>query len=287
MNKIKVQNITKRYGDKVALNNISVYFEEGKIYGLLGRNGAGKSTLMNIIANRVIAQEGEISINGLAAKENPKIHPLLFCMSEADYYDKDMKVKDHFKWTARFYDQFDESKAEKIVAQFDLDLNTKFKALSKGYKSIFKISIALAMNVPYVIYDEPIQGLDANHRELFYKLLLEDYEQSGRTIIIATHLIEEVAHIIEDVVIIDKGSILVDESVEELLSQGYSVSGKVLDVDAYIKDKKVLSEEVLGSLKVAHLLDDNTNIPESLDVNSITLQKMFIYLTEKGRDSHE
>lgn len=103
MNAIQIKNITKRYKDVTALDDISFSFEFGRIYGFLGRNGAGKSTLINIIANRIFADQGEVLIDGIPAKENMGVHEKIFCMSEADLYDRDLKVKDHFKWTNRFY----------------------------------------------------------------------------------------------------------------------------------------------------------------------------------------
>lgn len=95
MNAIQIKNITKRYKDVTALDDVSFSFEFGKIYGFLGRNGAGKTTLINIIANRIFADQGEILIDGIPAKENMGVHEKIFCMSEADLYDRDLKVKDH------------------------------------------------------------------------------------------------------------------------------------------------------------------------------------------------
>lgn len=87
------------------------------------------------------------------------VHEKLFCMSEADLYEKNLKVKDHFKWMQRFYDCFDLDKAFQTAEKFELDVNQKFKALSKGYQSIFKLIAALSLNVRYVIFDEPVLGL--------------------------------------------------------------------------------------------------------------------------------
>lgn len=92
MNAIQIKNITKRYKDVTALDDISFSFEFGRIYGFLGRNGAGKSTLINIIANRIFADQGEVLIDGIPAKENMGVHEKIFCMSEADLYDRDLKV---------------------------------------------------------------------------------------------------------------------------------------------------------------------------------------------------
>lgn len=284
MNAIQIRNVTKRYKDITALDQVSFSFEYGKIYGFLGRNGAGKSTLINFIANRIFADSGEILIDGISAKENMSVHEKIFCMSEVDLYNTSLKVKELFKWINRFYDSFHLELAFEIAEKFNLDLNKRFKALSKGYQSIFKLTVALSLQVPYVIFDEPVLGLDANHRELFYELLLKDYEKNERTIIIATHLIEEVANLIEEVVLIDKGKILLQENVNSLLESGYGVSGLSSEVDAYCKEKNVIGYEELGNLKIAYVLGEKTPLPPkgNLTISTMNLQKLFVKLTEKG-----
>lgn len=284
MNAIQIKNISKRYKDVIALDNVSMRFHHNKIYGLLGRNGAGKTTLINILANRVFADEGTVSIDDLNAFENIQIHDKIFCMSEVDLYDGGLKVKDAFKWTNRFYDNFDINKAYKIAKEFHLNTNKKFKALSKGYQSICKLTIALSLNVPYVIFDEPVLGLDANHRELFYDLLLNDFEEKQRTIIIATHLIEEVENIIEEVVLIDEGKVLLQESVESLMSKGYCVSGHAEEVTAYCKDKQVIGSEELGNLKLVYIVGEKEALSKTsnLQISNMNLQKLFVKLTAKG-----
>lgn len=184
MNAIQIKNITKRYKDVTALDDISFSFEFGRIYGFLGRNGAGKSTLINIIANRIFADQGEVLIDGIPAKENMGVHEKIFCMSEADLYDRDLKVKDHFKWTNRFYNDFDLDKAFELSKKFNLDINKRFKALSKGYQSIFKLIIALSLNVPYVIFDEPVWGLTQTTGNCFTACSLKNLRtMSGRLLL--------------------------------------------------------------------------------------------------------
>lgn len=289
MNAIQIKNITKRYKGVTALDDVSLSFEFGKIYGFLGRNGAGKSTLINIIANRIFADQGEVLIDGIPAKENMGVHEKIFCMSEADLYDRDLKVKEHFKWTNRFYSDFDLEKALALSRKFELDVNKRFKALSKGYQSIFKLIVALSINVPYVIFDEPVLGLDANHRELFYSLLLKELENNERTLILATHLIEEVSNIIEEVVLIDRGKILLQKTVEELLETGYSVSGLAQEVDRYCDSRNVIGYDELGNLKVAYVLGEKAALPQgsNLQIAAMNLQKLFVKITEKGEDENE
>ena len=289
MNAIQIKNITKRYKGVTALDDVSLSFEFGKIYGFLGRNGAGKSTLINIIANRIFADQGEVLIDGIPAKENMGVHEKIFCMSEADLYDRDLKVKEHFKWTNRFYSDFDLEKALALSRKFELDVNKRFKALSKGYQSIFKLIVALSINVPYVIFDEPVLGLDANHRELFYSLLLKELENNERTLILATHLIEEVSNIIEEVVLIDRGKILLQKTVEELLETGYSVSGLAQEVDRYCDGRNVIGYDALGNLKVAYVLGEKAALPQgsNLQIAAMNLQKLFVKITEKGEVENE
>ena len=289
MNAIQIKNITKRYKGVTALDDVSLSFEFGKIYGFLGRNGAGKSTLINIIANRIFADQGEVLIDGIPAKENMGVHEKIFCMSEADLYDRDLKVKEHFKWTNRFYSDFDLEKALALSRKFELDVNKRFKALSKGYQSIFKLIVALSINVPYVIFDEPVLGLDANHRELFYSLLLKELENNERTLILATHLIEEVSNIIEEVVLIDRGKILLQKTVEDLLETGYSVSGLAQEVDRYCDGRNVIGYDELGNLKVAYVLGEKAALPQgsNLQIAAMNLQKLFVKITEKGEGENE
>ena len=170
------------------------------------------------------------------------------------------------------------------VVPCKLYFNKRYKALSKGYQSIFKLTIALSLHVPYVVFDEPVLGLDANHRELFYELLLQDYENYQRTIIIATHLIEEVANIIEEVVLIDKGRVLLQETVETLMNKGYCISGLAGEVDDYCKDKNVIGYDELGNLKLAYILGEKEQLPKNsrLQISNMNLQKLFVKLTEKG-----
>lgn len=286
MRAIEIKQVTKRYQDVLALDDISFSFEYGKIYGFLGRNGAGKSTLINIIANRIFADQGEIFVDGMTAKENMAVHEKIFCMSEADLYNTSLKIKDQFLWMSRFYDCFDMEKALQIADQFKLPLEKRFKALSKGYQSIFKLTAALSIRTPYVIFDEPVLGLDANHRELFYNLLLKDFEKNERTIILATHLIKEVANLIEEVVLIDQGHIILQESVETLLETSYCVSGREDEVDTYCAGKNVIGVDTLGGLKLAYIMGEmeQPSAESHLQISAMNLQKLFVKLTERGEN---
>lgn len=279
MSRIEIKNITKKFGDVTALSGVTLNLEGSHIYGLLGRNGAGKTTLLNLITGRMFPSEGEIRIDGERVLENDRALSKMYCMSELNLYPERMRVRDAFRWSAEFFPNFNMEYAQELCDKFELKTNLKIKNLSTGYSSVFKIIVALSCGTEIVLFDEPVLGLDANHRELFYKELIQNFSDHPRTIILSTHLIEEVAGIIDRVVMIKNGELVMDSDVEEVLNTGYSVSGPAAEVDEYVKGKKVLGCDTLGGYKSAYLPGKPENVPEGLTVGKLELQKLFIQLT--------
>lgn len=278
---IKIENITKNYGSTAALSNVSVEFKENKIYGLLGRNGAGKSTMLNLITGRIFPSSGRITVDGEEIIQNDNATGKLYLMSEKTYYPQSMKIFEAFKWSKEFYPDFDTEYALSISEKFKLNTKKNVKSLSTGYCSIFKAVIALSVNTPYILLDEPVLGLDANHRDMLYRIMIEKYAENPCTIIISTHLIEEVSSVVEDVVIIKEGKIIRNTTRDELLSEGYSISGNTEMVDSYIKGKTVIGSDSLGAYKTAYIIGkaDKKSVPDGLEISSLDLQKLFIQLT--------
>lgn len=145
----------------------------------------------------------------------------------------------------------------------------------------------LSSGANFLFFDEPVLGLDAKHRDMFYKELLSLYTEKQNTIIISTHIIEEISDLLERVIILNNSKIIENENVEDLLSRAYAVSGKDNLIDKYIVDKNVIAIDVLGSFKKATILQEKTKedlnyIKElQLEVNKVELQKLFINLTDK------
>lgn len=281
MSMIEVKNVTKNYGKTVALNDVSLTFKENCIYGLLGRNGAGKSTLLNIISGRSFADSGEVLIDGVPAKGNDSALGKVHMMGEQLLYNPALRVNEMFRTASWFYPDFDMEYALKLCDEYKLDPKKKLAKLSTGYRTIAKAINALACGAPIVFFDEPVLGLDANHRDMFYRHLIKRYNERPATFIISTHLIEEAASLIERAVVIKEGELLLDKDVEEVKSMGYSVSGKAADVDSFAKDKELMGEDVLGGLKTAYIKGslEAAELPEGLSAEPLNLQAMFIHLT--------
>ena len=287
---IKVNNVTKKFGQTTALDNVSVEFGGKKIYGLLGNNGAGKSTLLNAITSRLFVNHGEITMDGNSVCDNDWALNQIYMLGEKNYYPESMKVKDAIHWGSVFYPNFDKELAHSLAERFKLPLKKKITALSTGYTTIFKIVMALSTNAPFLLLDEPVLGLDAQHRDIFYKLIIERYSENPCTIIISTHLIQEVAGLIEHCVIIKDGKIIKDAPSEELMQGGYTISGPASLLDSFIAGKDVLSVSNLGGLKTACIsgeIPEISTLPLGLEFGKINLQEYFIQLMNDGTYKEE
>lgn len=285
MSKIEITNLTKFYGKNMALDNLSLNINENKIYGLLGRNGAGKTTLLNLVTNKIFPTQGEIKVDSESVSENENALRKIYYMTEKNLYPETMKVRDIIKWSGEFYPDMNSSLALQLSEKFNLNLNKKFNGLSTGYASILKIILTLSSNAEILLFDEPTLGLDANHRDMFYKELIHHYGDTPKTIILSTHLIEEIADIIEEVIIIKNGKLVIKDTTESLLSSGYTISGKAEDVDAFIQNKKVIGTDAIGKFKYAYVIGTPPSKgsfqvdASELEITKLDLQKLFIQLT--------
>ncbi|PFB69684.1 ABC transporter ATP-binding protein [Bacillus cereus] len=282
---LETKDVTKKYKKKIAVNEVTISLDEHKIYGLLGRNGAGKTTLLNLLAGQITSSSGSVSIFGENVFENSKAMQSICFIRVKEEAHLSFKVKEIFKMCSMFYKNWDGKYAEELADKFQLNMTEKYHKLSHGMQTVVGIIQGLASRAPITIFDEPTTGLDAAHRELFYNLLLEDYGEYPRTIIVSTHLVEEVTHVIEDVIIIKEGKLVVQSSVEDLLQQGHIISGKKDKVDEFSINKKVINREVYGNKGIAVIWEELSNEDyyslekEGLLIESITLQKLFIHIT--------
>ncbi|WP_199198000.1 ABC transporter ATP-binding protein [Staphylococcus succinus] len=291
MNSLKIRNINKQYKNFKALENINLDIEENKIYGLLGNNGAGKSTLLNIINNRIYSTSGSVELDDENAFNNETVQNNIFLMSEVDLYEKRMTIKKIFKWTKAFYGDFNYDLANQMVRDFNVDVNKRIGALSTGYRSICKLIVALCVPCKYIFLDEPVLGLDAKHRQLFYNVLIESYVDKPRTFVISTHLIEEISNLLEHIIIIEQGQIILNQPLDNLYSDFVFISGNRIEIESYTNDEKlkIIGGEYLGDFASVLVLvnRDDIEIPSKFKQNSFDLQKLFLYLSERKEENHE
>lgn len=275
--KLSCHNLTRKFGDTTALNGVNLCLDEPKIYGLLGRNGAGKTTLLRLITNYIQPTEGTITLDEQNVWENEKAQHQIFLVTETSYF-AEMNAHKLIQLMSEIYPSFDKQQCLDYAKRFELDLNKKYTALSTGYKSVLRAVLSLSVHTPFLFLDEPTLGMDAFHRELFYKLLIESYSESPSCILLSTHLISEVEGLLENVIILDHGKVLIDESSEQLLAQGYCVSGRISDVDDYCSGKNIIGSSVVGGLKTTAVLGEREQVPDTLEVTGLSLQQLFVQL---------
>lgn len=286
------KGIVKMYGKKEVLKNVDLELEKGKIYGLIGRNGAGKTTLLSILSAQNPATQGTVTYNGMPVWENREaldhicfsreVNPLTAQGAQNTY-----RIKDYLEMASLFMPNWDNELAQHLLEKFELKEKQKVCKLSKGMMSMVTIIIALASKADFTFLDEPVAGLDVVMREYFYRVLLEEFSESGRTFVVSTHIIEEASDIFEEVIILDKGQIVLKQNTQDLLDSCRHVSGKAEEVDSMAAGMKVLHEEKMGRSKgVTVMLEPGKtlyNTPE-VAVQPVSLQQVFVAMCGKEMD---
>ena len=239
---IEIKNVSKTYGagKNRALSSVSLTFPRGEIVGLFGENGAGKTTLMKCILG-FLKHEGEITLDGAPiTREN--IHKLSFATSEHSFFPN-LTPKDHFEFYREHFPNVSEKRFKALMEFFELPMKRKVGSYSVGQKNQFEVIMALCQGADYIIMDEPFAGNDVFNREDFYKVLLGILEPN-ETVILSTHLIEEVADFIGRAVLIRKGEIVGDVSMLDLEEQGVTLMDYIKKTYHYRPDRvsKALNE---------------------------------------------
>ena len=288
---VEVKNLTKRYRKTTAVENVSFSLEENTIYGLLGRNGAGKTTVMSIITAQNFATSGDVRVFGEAPYENAKVLNRMCFVRESQRYPDGWVARNAIAAAALIFPNWNEELAQRLIADFQLPLNRDIKKVSRGQLSAIGVILGIASRAEITFFDEPYLGLDAVARQIFYDRLLEDYAEHPRTIILSSHLIDEVANLIEKVIVIDQGRILLDEDTEEVRGRASTVVGDAARVDAWAAGREVLHRESLGRVASVTVLGALTPIDRAaiveadLDLAPVSLQQLIVRLTQHASAS--
>ncbi|WP_106815767.1 ABC transporter ATP-binding protein [Microbacterium timonense] len=288
---IEVKNLTKRYRDTLAVDDVSFTIEKDTIYGLLGRNGAGKTTVMSILTAQNFATRGDVRVFGMDPYENAKALSRMCFVRESQKYPDDALPRHAFETARLFFPNWDQELADRLIAEFQLPLKRRIKKLSRGQLSAVGVIIGLASRAEITFFDEPYLGLDAVARQIFYDRLLEDYAEHPRTVILSSHLIDEVSNLIERVLVIDRGRIVMDESTEAVRDRAANIVGDSAAVDAFVAGREVLHRESLGHVSSVTVLgaltaDDRARLAAAgLDVAPVSLQQLIVRSTQHSAET--
>jgi len=281
---VEVRDLSKRFGRFTAIDDVSFSIERDRIYGLLGRNGAGKTTMMQLLTGQDFPTGGEISVFGHRPAENASVLQNVCFIKESQRYPDDFTPRHVFRAAPWFFPHWDAGLAERLIADFRVPLKRRIKKLSRGQTSAVGVIVGLASRAPLTFFDEPYLGLDAVARQIFYDRLLEDYAEHPRTVVLSTHLIDEVSNLLEHVIVIDDGRIIIDSEADALRGSATTVAGLSGAVDAFVAGREVLHRESMGGFASATVgrLDDadrDRAAGQGLELSPVSLQQLIVRTT--------
>ncbi len=227
---VEIKDLSRKFNNKIALQNISVQLEPGKVYGLMGENGAGKSTLIKHIIGALQPQNGIVKVFGKSPGDKPEE-----VLSDIGYLSEDrdmpmwMRASELLNYTSAFFDSWDDQYAQELMGKFHLDPTIKLKNMSRGQKARIGLITALAHRPRLLVLDEPSSGLDVSVRYDILSEVVRSAAESGNTILFSSHLLDEVERITDDVIMIHQGKKIIDGHVDEIKDNHHRYSVRFKD----------------------------------------------------------
>ncbi|MDR1634822.1 MAG: ATP-binding cassette domain-containing protein [Bifidobacteriaceae bacterium] len=284
---VAVVDLVKRYRRTLALDHVSVEFEEGLIHGLFGHNGAGKTTLMAIITAQVLATSGQTLVYGRRPYEHAPVLERMCFIREGQGYPNDARARDAFMAARMFYPRWDQSLADYLIEALAIPLNHRVRRMSRGQNSAVGVTIGLAARADITFFDEPYLGLDAMARQVFYETLAASYARDPRTIVLSSHLIDEVAPLVANVVVLDHARVLIDQDRGSLLGRAARVIGPSAAVADFARGRVTIGQEAMGPYLALTVMGPLSSADQSqlaangLTVEAVSLQQLVIHLTRR------
>jgi len=280
---LHAKDLSKSYGSTYALNKANFSINAGQIVGLIGPNGAGKTTALKAILG-LTNFDGELSVLGLDPyKERAKLMEDVCFIADVAVLPRWIKVSQAIEFVEKVHPKFNRAKAEQFLARTKIQKNSKVKTLSKGMVTQLHLALVMAIDVKLLILDEPTLGLDILYRKEFYSQLLNDYFDAEKTILITTHQVEEVEHILSHLLFIDDGSIVLDESMEDIASLYTEI---LVSPDKYAEAEgfdPIHKSEVFGKRAYLFRTEDSSAIQHLGEQRSPGVADLFVAIMQNKR----
>lgn len=277
---IETRGLTRRFRGATALEDVTLNIHANTITGLLGRNGAGKTTFMSLVTAQDQPSSGTVRVHGREPFEHAEIIEQMCFVRDNQRYPDDYKLKHAVRAAAIFYPNWDQATADRLIKAFRIPTKPIVKKFSRGQLSALGIVLGLASRSPITFFDEPYLGLDATARAIFYDELLRDYAEHPRTIILSTHLIDEMDRLLERVIVLEQGRVVHHEDVDALRGSAFQISGRVAALESFAAGRKVLSQRSIGGLATAVIgeaprAEDRAAAEAAgLEISSVSLQDL-------------
>lgn len=284
---IKVNNVTKKFGDFAALDQLNMHVERGAIYGLVGPNGAGKSTIIRHLCGVYKQDSGSVTIDGEPVYENEKLKQRYAVIPDEIFYFTQANTLDMMKYYKGLYPKFDEALFKKILECFP-EVNPKkmVRTLSKGMQKQVAFMLSIAARPELMILDEPVDGLDPVMRRQMWSLIMSDVAENGLTVLVSSHNLRELEDVCDHVGIMNHGKILIERSLDELQTSITKIQIAFDgDMPALPEDIKILKKITTGRVHTLIVKGEpraaeraiGAMNPILMDVLPLTLEEIFIY----------
>lgn len=283
---LEIKNVTKKFGDKAALENLSFSVPTGSVFGLIGSNGSGKSTLLRIISGIYEADEGSTEIDGENTFENPAVKETVFFIPDFPFFYNNSTVNGLAKLYGSLYGSWSDEKYKKLIAMFPIGADDRIINMSKGMQRQAALILALSACPKYILLDEIFDGLDPVVRQLIKKLLMEMVAENKTTVIIASHNLRELEDVCDHIGLIHKGGIVMEKDLDEAKLGIHRVQAvfeqelgegvfKELDVVNIQRQGKMITLTVRGD---ANAVEETIRAKEPIymEMLPLTLEEVFI-----------
>lgn len=286
---ITAKQLSFQYGKKHAIQNFNIDINENQIIGLIGRNGSGKTTFLKLCAGLLKPTTGEIAVFAQNPVNNLKVlEDIVFTHNEV-IHKASLTLETIIEDFTMFYPQFDSSFAYRLIEYFSLSRHAKYSSLSQGMTSVFHFICGISARASLTLLDEPVLGIDLPLRKKIYDVLLRDYMEHPRTIIISSHILSELEELLSEFLIIDAGQVLLYKSPDEIRTMAYRVDGTKEAVSTFASNRPVLYDEynTTGSFAVMDCPCDEAAKSDSrklnLVISGIRPEELYLYKTNHGK----
>ena len=282
---LELKNITKKFGDFKALDDLSMRVPKGTVYGLVGPNGAGKSTIIRHLTGIYRQDSGEITVDGEPVFENPAVKSRISYIPDDIFYYSNASIREMMDFYRSIYPHFDEQRFKKLGEVFELDPKRQMRRLSKGMQKQAAFWIAVSLRPDILVLDEPVDGLDPVMRRQIWSIIMADVAESGTTVLVSSHNLRELEDVCDCVGIMNKGKIMIERSLNELQENIVKIQLALPDGATLPEGLDILHKSSTGRLQSLIMHGTQEELTEKLqaanplfiDAVPLTLEEIFIY----------
>lgn len=287
---VETQNLTKNYNGMKALWNLNVQLHDHNIIGLIGRNGSGKTTFLKMCAGIIDCSEGSLNVLGSSPINNLPVLKQIVYSSSVVAHEPTLTLDKIIALFRIMYDRFDQVFAYKLMSHFSLSREYRYGELSTGMTSTFNFICALACRAELTLLDEPVLGMDVKVRHDIYQILLREFQENPRTIVVSSHILTELEKVVSELMLIEEGKLILYEEVDMVRSMYIRVDGEPEKLNRFCEGKEVMYLRN-GEMNSYAILKNNTRDIKSYEnmdgikLSSVPLEELCICLTNNGKES--